>query len=103
MLARLQLTATHRDLFGVRPRERDGRALRVNLFQERIDLRLRRRERGPRLIELLRRSDVLLREIQLPETLKAAIGWETAVISEVVVAANPSSSATVRWTVYLPG
>src|SRR5438132_10934563 len=41
--------------------------------------------------------------IEFGDTLKAAIGWETAVISEVVVAANPSSSTTARRTVYLPG
>src|SRR5205823_4889982 len=41
--------------------------------------------------------------IEFGDTLKAAVGWETAVISEEVVAANPSSSTTARRTVYSPG
>src|SRR2546427_8954943 len=41
--------------------------------------------------------------IGLGDTLKAAIGWETTVMSEEVVTAMPSSSTTVRWTVYVPG
>src|SRR5213080_979016 len=36
-------------------------------------------------------------------TLKAATGRETTVMSDEVVTAMPSSSTTVRWTVYVPG
>src|SRR5438034_6057724 len=41
--------------------------------------------------------------IEFGDTLKAAVGWETAVISEEVVAANPASSKTARRNVYSPG
>ena len=51
------------DLVGVGARERDGGALRVDLFLERGDLRLRDLERRARLIDLLLRDDALLHHL----------------------------------------
>ena len=48
------LALLHLNLFGVRPRQCHGRALRLDLLLQGIELRLRRGRAGPRLIELLR-------------------------------------------------
>ena len=47
VLVGLQLTPPDGDLFGVRPRERDGRSLRVDLFGQRRNARPGRVVRGP--------------------------------------------------------
>src|SRR5262245_57206238 len=66
VLVRLDLASPHGDLLAVGSRERDGRALRVRLPFQCINLGLVRFELRPRLVEILRGRDTLARQILLP-------------------------------------
>ena len=63
VLGRLHLAAAERDLLRVRSSQSDRCALGLHLLVEGVELRLCRVECRPGLVELLRRNDILLRQV----------------------------------------